>query len=187
LPVIAERDEQIQIGESSYHLRRAGDLLHPEYFSRRAVDERRLQLDERTFAAQYQQCPLQPLGVMIKRDAIQRYDQLPIRKESHYVIQSWDTAEPLGSRRSGSFRKATRSHAPPSSLQSSSKAKCFFPREAPWLVDFENKLFAFPYGRYDDQVDAVMQALAHKRPSAPWNEASLKGFAHFNNLFWRGF
>ena len=30
---------------------------------------------------------------MIKRDSIQRYDRLPIRtKESHYVIQSWDTA-----------------------------------------------------------------------------------------------
>ena len=29
---------------------------------------------------------------MIKRDSIQRYDHPPIRKESHYVIQSWDTA-----------------------------------------------------------------------------------------------
>ena len=29
---------------------------------------------------------------MIKRDSIQRYDQLPIRTKSHYVIQSWDTA-----------------------------------------------------------------------------------------------
>ena len=92
LPLIAERDEQIQIGENLYHLRRAGDLLHPEYFSQRAVDERRSQLDEKIFAAQYQQDPLQPLGVMIKRDTIQRYDDLPIRKESHYVIQSWDTA-----------------------------------------------------------------------------------------------
>ena len=28
-PMIAEQDEQIQIGENLYHLRRAGDLLHP--------------------------------------------------------------------------------------------------------------------------------------------------------------
>jgi hypothetical protein len=91
-PMIAEQDEQIQIGENLYHLRRAGDLLHPEYFSQRAVDERRSQLDEKTFAAQYQQSPLQPLGVMFRRDTIQRYGYLPIRKESHYVIQSWDTA-----------------------------------------------------------------------------------------------
>jgi hypothetical protein len=58
LPLIAERDEQIQIGENSYHLRRAGELLHPEYCSQRAVDERRSQLDEKIFAAQYQQDPL---------------------------------------------------------------------------------------------------------------------------------
>src|SRR5262249_15390233 len=97
LPLIAEQDEQIPIGENLYHVRRAGDLLHPEYFSRRAVDERRSQLDEKTFAAQYQQNPLQPLGVMIKRDTIQRYDQLPIRTKSHYVIQSWDTATKVDS------------------------------------------------------------------------------------------
>ena len=47
-PMIAEQDEQIQIGENLYHLRRVGDLLHPEYFPQRAVDERRLQLDEKS-------------------------------------------------------------------------------------------------------------------------------------------
>jgi len=30
------------------------------------------------------------------------------------------------------------------------------PKEAPWLADFENELLAFPNGRYDDQVDAVL-------------------------------
>jgi Terminase RNaseH-like domain len=29
---------------------------------------------------------------MVKRDTIQRYDHLPIREQSHRVIQSWDTA-----------------------------------------------------------------------------------------------
>jgi hypothetical protein len=32
LPMIAEADEQIQIGENDYHVRRKGDLLHPELF-----------------------------------------------------------------------------------------------------------------------------------------------------------
>jgi hypothetical protein len=73
LPLVAERDEEIQIGESLYHLRRVGDLLHPEYFPQRIVDERRSQLDEKTFAAHYQQSPLQPLGVMFRRDAIKRH------------------------------------------------------------------------------------------------------------------
>jgi hypothetical protein len=92
LPLIAERDERIQIGDDLYHERRAGDLLHPEYFSQRRVNERRSQLDEKTFAAQYQQCPLQPLGVMIKRHSIQRYEQLPTSIQSYRVIQAWDTA-----------------------------------------------------------------------------------------------
>ncbi len=30
------------------------------------------------------------------------------------------------------------------------------PTEATWLADFENELLAFPYGRYDDQVDALL-------------------------------
>ena len=30
------------------------------------------------------------------------------------------------------------------------------PREAPWLADFELEILAFPNGRYDDQVDAVL-------------------------------
>ena len=59
----------------------------------------------------------------------------------------------------------------------------FFPREAPWLVDLENELFAFPNGRYDDQVDAVIQALAHKL-SPYWNGAALeKGYAKFLSSF----
>ena len=31
-----------------------------------------------------------------------------------------------------------------------------FPKEAPWLADFEAELLAFPNGRYDDQVDALL-------------------------------
>jgi hypothetical protein len=30
------------------------------------------------------------------------------------------------------------------------------PVEAPWLADFENELLAFPNGRNDDQVDALL-------------------------------
>jgi predicted phage terminase large subunit-like protein len=30
------------------------------------------------------------------------------------------------------------------------------PKEAPWLADFETELLAFPNGRYDDQVDALL-------------------------------
>jgi predicted phage terminase large subunit-like protein len=259
-PMIAEQDEQIQIGESLYHLRRAGDLLHPEYFSQRRVDERRSQLDEKTFAAQYQQSPLQPLGVMIKRDTIQRYDHLPIRKQSHRVIQSWDTAikvdatndcsacatllvddqrnyylldvvrdrvlypelkaqaisqakkhrpdtiliEEAGLGRTlikdlkaaglpavGVFPEGDKLTRVSVQLEKFANGQVFFPEEAPWLVDLENELFAFPNGRYDDQVDALIQALAHERPTYLWNDAALKGLEHFTTSLWlrqlRGF
>jgi predicted phage terminase large subunit-like protein len=34
--------------------------------------------------------------------------------------------------------------------------RILLPNEASWLADFENELLAFPYGRYDDQVDALL-------------------------------
>jgi predicted phage terminase large subunit-like protein len=34
--------------------------------------------------------------------------------------------------------------------------RILLPVEAPWLADFENELLAFPNGRYDDQVDALL-------------------------------
>src|SRR5205807_9803566 len=34
--------------------------------------------------------------------------------------------------------------------------RILLPTEALWLADFENELLAFPYGRYDDQVDALL-------------------------------
>jgi predicted phage terminase large subunit-like protein len=33
------------------------------------------------------------------------------------------------------------------------------PRRAPWLEEFKRELMAFPNGRYDDQLDALSQAL----------------------------
>jgi predicted phage terminase large subunit-like protein len=34
--------------------------------------------------------------------------------------------------------------------------KILLPIEAPWLADFVTELLAFPNGRYDDQVDALL-------------------------------
>jgi predicted phage terminase large subunit-like protein len=52
--------------------------------------------------------------------------------------------------------------------------RLLLPTEAPWLADFENELLAFPNGRYDDQVDALMLALdwfsknEHCLPPTSW-------------------
>ena len=95
-PAIAERDEQIQIGDERYHVRKVGDLLHAEREPSSVLDEMRAQLGPDVFAAQYQQSPVAPGGNMIKRDWVKRYDSLPDRTSSTRVLQSWDTASKDG-------------------------------------------------------------------------------------------
>lgn len=38
-------------------------------------------------------------------------------------------------------------------------AKVLFPKDEPWLADFLRELLSFPYGKHDDQVDALAQLL----------------------------
>ncbi len=260
LPMIAEQDEVIQTGEESYFLRKKGDLLHPQRFPHWAVDEIRSELGEATFAAQYQQSPNQPAGCMIKRDNIKRYERLPIRTESHYVVQSWDCAIGADARNDysacvtllvddqGNYYvvevlrdrvlypelKAhaiaqAQKHRPNTilieeaalgrtlvkdlkaaglpaegvvpdgdkrtrlsiQLEKFANGQVFFPTSETWLRDFENEIFAFPDGGYDDQVDALIQALAHKRRAFPWNDRAVKGLENFTTGLWlsqmRGF
>ncbi|HEY8005263.1 MAG TPA: phage terminase large subunit, partial [Methylocella sp.] len=42
----------------------------------------------------------------------------------------------------------------------------FFPERASWLPELERELFAFPGGKFDDQVDSVSQALNYGRSGA---------------------
>jgi predicted phage terminase large subunit-like protein len=42
--------------------------------------------------------------------------------------------------------------------------KVFLPKEAPWLLDFERELLAFPAGKHDDMVDAFVGALSKVAP-----------------------
>ena len=182
------------------------------------------------FAAQYQQCPSQPTGHLFKLENIQRYDFFrAILTNSHYVIQSWDTANKADAHHDysacvtlladdrGNYYvidvlrdrllyhqlKAqaiaqAQKHRPNRILieeaglvgrtlvkdlkaaglpavgvvpdgdkptrasiqvEKFENGQVFFPREAPWLADFETELLAFPNGSYDDQVDALIQRL----------------------------
>ena len=90
LPAIAEHEEDIPIGPGRWHLRRAGDLLHPAQQSSEYLEGLRYQ-DPETYAAQQQQSPIPPGGFMIKRDQIQYCDELPRRTSSSFHIQTWDT------------------------------------------------------------------------------------------------
>jgi predicted phage terminase large subunit-like protein len=94
-PAIAEREEYIPIWPGRWHLRRIGDLLHPEQQNRQFLEALRSQ-DPEIFAAQYQQSPIPPGGFLIKRDRIQYCDELPKRTPSSVYIQSWDTGQKPG-------------------------------------------------------------------------------------------
>jgi predicted phage terminase large subunit-like protein len=52
-------------------------------------------LDPETFAAHYQQQPLSPGGLIIRRSWLRFYDVLPPRNASSVVLQSWDTANKI--------------------------------------------------------------------------------------------
>jgi predicted phage terminase large subunit-like protein len=96
LPVIAEQEERIAVGDNRYHVRQVGDLLHPERESLRVIEEIRAQLGTGLFSAQYQQAPVPPGGAMIKTAWVRRYDHLPSASGTRRVVQSWDTASKTG-------------------------------------------------------------------------------------------
>jgi phage terminase large subunit-like protein len=96
LAAIAEQDETIAIGDNEFHLRRAGEALHPELESLESLERLRREIGSDVFAAQYQQSPVPPGGAMIRREWLRYYDLLPERTYRARIIQSWDTASKDG-------------------------------------------------------------------------------------------
>ena len=226
LPAIAETEEIVQTGAVKPHFRRIGDILHPERMPRAELEARR-GLDPETFAAHYQQAPIRPGGIIIKRAWVHYYDVLPLRNSSSVVVQSWDCAskqsdlndwsvcttwliqdgryylidvlrerldypslktQALAHARnfgpnkivvedvgvgSGLIQDLSKASLPVVAVKPEGNKKTrmqiqsakfesglvFFPKQAPWLPDYEAELFGFPNVRFDDQVDATSQAL----------------------------
>ena len=96
MPAIAEQDETIAIGDNEFHVRRAGEALHPELESLESLKELQRQIGSDVFAAQYQQSPVPPGGAMIRREWLRYYEKPPERTYVTIVIQSWDTASKDG-------------------------------------------------------------------------------------------
>jgi predicted phage terminase large subunit-like protein len=92
LPAIAEVDEEIPIGNGLVHVRRASEILHPDYESREVLENQRQDMGSEIFSAQYQQSPVPPGGAIIKSEWLRYYDVLPERTYKAKIIQSWDTA-----------------------------------------------------------------------------------------------
>ena len=92
LPAIAPRDMLIEIGPGLTHLYKRNDVLCPELMSREQLEQKRLESDKYTFAAQYLQDPVLPGGNLIRLDHFPRYSNPIPRELFDKVFQSWDTA-----------------------------------------------------------------------------------------------
>jgi predicted phage terminase large subunit-like protein len=258
LAAIAEKDEEIQIGETQYYHRKAGEPLHALRHSAADWEALRRQVGPYIFASHYQQRPMSRETGIFNPEGIRRYDQAPTAVPPAYVLQSWDTALktdtlhdysacvtllvkgvdfyvldvfrdrlhffdlveraiPLARRYNPSNilvednggvgmalvdkLKSVNLPATPVravgdkiarySVQAAKvrSHRLHLPRYEPWLTDFEAELFAVPYADHDDQVDALVQALAHAdEPKFLWDEKSLAGLARFTEAicfpFW---
>jgi predicted phage terminase large subunit-like protein len=96
LPAIAQQDERIPIGMNQIHVRRAGDLLHPEREGQAELDHLLAQQGKRAFSAQYLQSPVAPDGTIILWSWFKQFDALPEPQPGDQIVQSWDTASKGG-------------------------------------------------------------------------------------------
>src|SRR6202040_2461783 len=74
------------------HLRRSGDILHPERESREALEAIKAEVGSLLFSAQYQQQPVPAEGNLIRRSWFPAYDALPAGPSGTRIVQSWDVA-----------------------------------------------------------------------------------------------
>ena len=92
LPAIAERDEAIALGPGRVHLRRMGDLLHPEREPQQILDDIKRDMGSFEFSAQYQQRPIPAGGNLVKWPWFKTHEHAPSPVPSDRIIVSWDTA-----------------------------------------------------------------------------------------------
>lgn len=96
LAAIAERDEDILIGDNKYYLRQQGDILHPARESLDLLEEMKATMGSQNFAAQYQQRPTPAGGDIVKWEWFKLFDKKPQQLSGDLIVQSWDTASKAG-------------------------------------------------------------------------------------------
>ena len=74
-----------------YH-RKAGDVLYPKHEPRSSLEEIEREMGPIAFSAQYQQAPIPPGGLIIKREWIREAARPAQDGTSEHVIVSWDIA-----------------------------------------------------------------------------------------------
>ena len=92
LPAIAPNDMRVPRLHMEPYLWRAGTALDEEREPVGVLDRQRLIMRDAAFSAQYLQAPLPEKGQLVKRDWLIDYEEVPDRRESDKVLQSWDCA-----------------------------------------------------------------------------------------------
>ena len=95
LPAIAQETRSFDLWHGRRHIFREGELLHPDYLSRRVLDELRYNLGALAFSAQYLQRPGSPEGNLIKWDWFRTFTEPPPLYPDQ-VVMSIDTAHKTG-------------------------------------------------------------------------------------------
>jgi predicted phage terminase large subunit-like protein len=98
LPAIALEDQIIELGHGKSHLRRIGDVLHPQRESREALEGIKTTMSSLIFSAQYQQRPVPLEGNLIKRASFKYFDPaaLPAPTWQTRIVLSLDVAMQTG-------------------------------------------------------------------------------------------
>jgi predicted phage terminase large subunit-like protein len=98
LPAIAERDECYSLitayGQRIIH-RKTGEGLHPRLLPASNLEGLHRSMTEYNFAAQYQQDPQPPAGLIVKRDWLKFYSERDKPDRFDQIVQSWDTASKI--------------------------------------------------------------------------------------------
>ena len=98
LPAIAIEEQTLQLGPEKSHLRRVGDVLHPEREDLAALEALKRELGGMMFSAQYQQQPVPLEGNLIRRGWFRYFtsSDLSAPTWSTKIVQSWDVAMQTG-------------------------------------------------------------------------------------------
>lgn len=92
IPAIAVEDQIVPLTRGRVHIRRSGDLLHPEREPIEVLEALKAAMGSLAFAAQYQQDPVPAVGNVIRKEWFKTYEMAKFERTPGIVIQSWDTA-----------------------------------------------------------------------------------------------